>query len=120
MKALLLAISCFAFLVSTQIALGQGTIIYDQQSSTAANLGEQAFSIGSNQPIGQSFTPSLEAVRFISLSLSRGSLNQGATISINLRSGSITGAVLATTSPITLPVGFIGTSDFFFPNDIAV
>ncbi len=109
-----------ATLLVACVALGQGTVIYDQQSSTEADLGAQGFSIASNQPIGQSFTPSLEAVRFIRMSLSRGSFNQGATIYLNLRSDSITGAVLAATSPVALAVGFIGTVDFLFASDVPV
>jgi hypothetical protein len=42
-----------------------GTFIYDQQSSTEANLGEAAVVIQSSQPVGQSFTPSLSSVGFI-------------------------------------------------------
>jgi hypothetical protein len=106
--------------VSTACAIGQGTVIYDQQSSTESNFGGQGFAIQSFQPMGQSFTPSLDGVGFIRMSLSRGSFNQGATIYLNLRSDSITGAVLAATSPVALAVGFIGTVDFLFASDVPV
>jgi hypothetical protein len=99
-------------------AFGQGTFIYDQQSSTESDLGEEGFDIQFWQPLGQSFTPSLDRVGFIRMYLGRGSFNQGAAIFLNLRTDSITGAVLASTSPVTLPVGFIGTVDFFFTNEV--
>jgi hypothetical protein len=107
-----LFLSCAAF--------GQGTMVFDQQSSTESNFGEQGFDIQAFKPMGQSFTPSLAGVGFIRLRLGRGTFDQGATIFVNLMSGSITGAVLAATSPVTLPVGFIGTVDFLFANDVPV
>ena len=106
--------------LSTICAFGQGTVIYDQQSSTEAHFGEEGLDIQFYQPMGQSFTPSLDGVGFIRLRLGRGSLDQGATIFLNLRTESITGAVLAATSPVTLPVGFIGTADFMFASNIPV
>jgi hypothetical protein len=107
-------------LLASHIASGQGTVIYDQQSSTESNFGEQGFDIQAFKPMGQSFTPSLDGVGFIRLRLVRGTFDQGATIFVNLMSGSITGAVLAATSPVTLPVGFIGTVDFLFASDVPV
>jgi len=114
-EALVVAMTSLSLACS---ANGQGTLIYDQQSSTESDLGGQGFAIQSFQPMGQSFTPSLDGVGFIRLHLVRGTFNQGAVIFLNLMTDSITGAVLAATSPVTLPVGFIGTADFLFPNQI--
>jgi hypothetical protein len=115
--------SCYSALVALTFllacaAFGQGTFVYDQQSSIESDLGGQGFAIQTFQPMGQSFTPSLDGVGFIRMHLARGSFDQGAVIFLNLRTDSITGAVFAATSPVTLPVGFIGTVDFLFPNQV--
>jgi hypothetical protein len=107
-----------ASLISICAACAQGTFVYDQQSSTESDFGELGFDIQFWQPLGQSFTPSLDGVGFIRMRLGRGSFDQGATVFLNLRTDSITGAVLAATSPVTLPVGFIGTVDFLFANQV--
>ena len=97
------------------VASGQGTFVYDQQSANETVRGEFASDIGANQPLGQSFTPSLNAVGFVRLSLSRASFGTvGATLYVNLRENSITGNVLAASSPVSVPGGFIGYTDFFF------
>jgi hypothetical protein len=75
------------------IAAAQGTFIYDQQSST----DESAWPYGAggnlqnSTPTGQSFTPSLSAVGFVRLNLNDPNpINGlGATIYLNLRTGSI-------------------------------
>jgi hypothetical protein len=107
-------------LLTSNATFGQGTVIYDQQSSTESDFGGQGFDIKFYKPMGQSFTPSLDGVGFIRLDLARGTFDQGAIIFLNLRTDSITGAVLAATSPVSLPVGFIGTVDFLFPTQVAV
>ena len=105
-------------------AHGQGTtFLYDQQSST------QEFSLGYGvgtvfqillPTTGQSFTPSLSGVDFIRLKIADGDPNDGlgSTWFLNLRSTSITGPVLGTTTSTFLPNGFTATANFFFPNTI--
>jgi len=115
-----IATAVAVFLISACSACGQGTVIYDQQSSTESNFGGQGFAIQSFQPMGQSFTPSLAGVGFIRMFLGRRSFDQGATIYLNLRSDSITGVVLVATSPVALAVGFIGTVDFLFASAVPV
>jgi hypothetical protein len=106
-------------------ARGQGTFIYDQQSSVEARPGEVVAGIQANQPIGQSFTPSLSSIGFIRLQLldlDPGN-GLGATLLINLGTDSITGPVLGSTDPLFLADGFPGPPnfvDFFFSTPASV
>ncbi|TAL06411.1 MAG: PEP-CTERM sorting domain-containing protein [Verrucomicrobia bacterium] len=104
---------------------GQGTFTYDQQSSTEAFPGETGSIIQQSQPIGQSFTPGFSEVGFVRLRLADvGFTSLGATLFINLRSDSITGAVLSASAPVDIPNGFglstNGYVNFFFTNAIPV
>jgi hypothetical protein len=108
-------------------AHAQGTFVYDQQSSTEAVPGEAALGIQANQPIGQSFTPSLSGVGFVRIELYDINLNGvGATLRVDLHSGSISGPVMASTQPVSLPDGFgqgvVGGSfaDFIFSSPAVV
>lgn len=109
------------FIAVMNIAVGQGTLVYDQQS-TIDGIATHGNPIQALQPMGQSFTPSLSTVGFIQLRLSDGVNNngQGAFIYVNLLENSITGNVVAATSPIFLPNGFFGTTNFIFLSNIPV
>jgi hypothetical protein len=99
--------------------LAQGTLVYDQQSST----DESPFPYGTGahiqqlSPYGQSFTPTLSGIDFIRLNLNDNNPNNsaGATLYLNLRSNSISGTILATTAPVTLTNAFTGPVSFFLP-----
>ena len=103
------------------LANAQGTFIYDQQSSDESNGGLTGITIQLGQPVGQSFTPSLDGVRFVRLHLLDANKGNGvgATVYVNIRSDSITGAILSSTDPVALPDGWgsptSGYVDFFFP-----
>jgi hypothetical protein len=114
-QKLLVAIS----FLPVSFACSQGTLVYDQQST---NLIEGAAFLRSGQPMGQSFTPFLSSIDFIELNLyDSDSLSQsGATVYLNLRSGSITGSILASTAAVFLPDGFFGTASFSFSSPITV
>jgi hypothetical protein len=100
---------------------GQGTMIFDQSSASENAQGEFAIGIQPNQPIGQSFTPSLDGVGFIRLYTGDSSFNGvGATLYVNLRSDSMTGPIIGTTSAILLPDGFVGRTNFFFTTQVPV
>jgi len=102
-------------------AFGQGTMIFDQSSSTTNNSGEFLANIQASQPIGQSFTPSLAGVGFVRLYVSdRNADGVGTTILVNLLSGSLTGSVVSATAPVFVPDGFHGFTDFFFPANATV
>ena len=114
----------FSFLLSTLCVTGQGTFIYDQQSSDENNYREGGADIQQNQPIGQSFTPALPTVGFIRLIVYNGLLGDtsGATLIVNLRRDSITGPILSSSEPISIPSGslFAGPVDFFFASPVSV
>jgi PEP-CTERM motif len=99
-----------AILLSLAITVvqGQGAFIYDQQSATSQSVGGGA-PIQEGQPTGQSFTPSLSSVGFVQLEflnpLPGNSL--GATVYVNLLADSITGPVIESTAPVTMPAGIV-------------
>jgi PEP-CTERM motif len=101
---------------------GQGTFIYDQQSATSQAGGSGA-PIQEDQPMGQSFTPSLSSVGFVQLEfwdINHGN-NLGATVYVNLLSDSITGPVIDSTAPVTMPDGAFNLIEtFFFSTPAAV
>lgn len=100
----------------------QGTFVYDQQSSDENNLQEGGSGIQQSQPLGQSFTPSLATVGFIRLYIYDAStLNTTpGDVVVQLRSGSITGAILGVSPTVTLPDNFGGPVNFTFTDPIAV
>lgn len=114
-------------------AHGQGTFIYDQQSSSSDySGGESSFDITLHQPMGQSFTPTLDSVGFVRLQLYDtidNFLSVGATMSVNLWFGSIGGGgtLLGSTDPVYLPKWFgqgvlapAQMTNFFFTTPITV
>jgi hypothetical protein len=112
-------------LLGSLTALGQGTFVYDQQAYD--NEFPPPFGSGSAiqlipTPFGQSFTPTLSSVGFIRLIFADHSPSNGlgATLFVNLRADSLSGAILSTTPAVTLPDSFRGTADFFFPAPVAV
>ena len=115
MKQKLIAIT---FFLATWSAAGQGTLFFDQNST---NSIEGASFLG-GQPMGQSFSPSLSSIGFVQLNLfDSDALNHfGARVSLNLRSGSIAGAIIGSSAPLFLPDGFFGTTNFLFSAPIPV
>ncbi len=111
-----------ALLLFWRIALlpapGQGTFVYDQQSSTTSGSFPLAAGaiIQHAAPIGQSFTPSLSAVGFIRLELADNNPGNslGAVLSVDLRMSGISGPILSTAAPVFLPDGFNGPANFLF------
>ena len=100
---------------------GQGTFVYDQQSSDESFFGEGGTALGP-QPTLQSFTPALSNIGFIRLHLSDalyGNQSSG-TFSVSLRAESITGTVLGSSTPVTLSGGFVGTVDSVFATPVSV
>jgi hypothetical protein len=113
----------FAILVislAAGIADGQGMFQYDQQSADEGNLLEGSLSIGSSQPTGQSFTPTLPAVDFIRLFLFDATFanTSSGTLLINLRVDSIIGPILSESESVVLAPGFGGTVNFFFSTTV--
>ena len=107
-------------LLTTGFAYGQGTLIYDQQST---NLVEGSAGLyEAYQPVGQSFTPSLSSISFVELRLyDAGSLEiLGSTVYVNLRSDSITGPILSSSTPVFLPNAFFDVTNFFFSTSVSL
>jgi hypothetical protein len=100
-------------------AKSQGVFIYDQQST---NLVEGIAPIQTGQPMGQSFTPSLTAIGFVDLYLYDGNSlqTQGATVQVNLRSGSVTGPILGTSVSVFMPNNFYGITNFLFTTPVSI
>jgi hypothetical protein len=102
-------------------ALAQGTLVYDQQSSLGGTY-EGTTNIQSAQLIGQSFTPSLDAVGFIQLYLigvNPGN-NANAVVYVNLLSGSITGQNIGQSAPVTVTIGTEAAVNFLFSSPVTV
>jgi hypothetical protein len=119
----LLLVIGLAQLRACSLAAGQGTVIYDQQSSTEAHYLEGGADIQQNQAMGQSFTPQLSTVGFVRLFLYNGILgnDSGAQLYVNLRTSSITGPLLGSSAIVFIPSGgFASTVDFFFTNGVPV
>lgn len=99
---------------------GQGTLQYDQQVSPLTPPGG-TFSIAPD-PTGQSFIPTLSSVGFAEFYFDDASFNGiGATISVNLWSGSIgTGTLLGTSDAVSTPDFFNGAATFLFTTPVSV
>ena len=112
--------------LTSSCLLAQGTFIYDQQSSDESAPAEATALLQTQGPLGQSFTPSLAAVWFVRLDLfDRNNGNsKGATVYINVRSDSIAGTILATSTPVFMPDGFGvgggGFANFLFAAPVPV
>ena len=113
-------------LLSACACLGQGTFIFDQQSSTdetapGVNLAGARMPAYPDSGTGQTFIPSLSSVSFVRLLLSDADTSDsiGAVVYLNLRSG-LDGPVLGTSSSITMLNRFNGAQTFYFPAPVTV
>lgn len=104
-------------LLSARACVGQGTFVFDQQSSTDESLVPFGVQLpgNPNSGDGQSFTPSLSSVGFIRLFFSGAG---GATVYVNLRSDSILGPIIGTSGSVNMTVS--GPQSFFFSTPIPV
>jgi PEP-CTERM motif len=108
MKRQLISAAVTWLFLTITVVQGQGTFIYDQQSATSQSI-DGGTPIEEGQPMGQSFTPGLSSVGFVQLEflnpLPGNSL--GATVYVNLLADSITGPVIESTAPVTMPAGTV-------------
>lgn len=109
-----LLFALLAFVLGTGLAGAQGTLVYDQQSTGSV---DGALNLN-RTPFGQSFTPTLDSIDFLQLQLNDGTT--ASTVAINIRSGSITGTLLGTSTPTTLQSLSGGTYNFLFSNPISL
>jgi hypothetical protein len=121
MKAHLLLLAASLSLTVT-LTHGQGTFVYDQQSSVEGHYGELAADVRTNQPFGQSFTPSLSSVGFVRFFLWDGRFGAGSNLTtyVTLHSGSSTGPIIGTSDSLLLAPGFNAPQDFLFPSAVTV
>jgi hypothetical protein len=98
---------------ATPLVIGQGTFVFDQQSSDESRILEGG---GPFRGTIQSFTPTLDSVGFVRLYLMTADIDNAG---VNLRAGSPTGPVLGTTSRLTLH-SFYGPVTFLFDTPIGV
>jgi hypothetical protein len=105
-------------LIASLAAVGQGTILYDQQST---NLIEGS-APWIYQPMGQSFSPSLSAVSIVQLQLfySDGINRTGSVLYVNVRSNSLTGPILGTTASVFVPSDFFDITNFVFSTPVSL
>lgn len=118
-------IVCLLALLTASIvaARAQGTLVFDQESSTDETTLTGALHIQFYPSLGQSFTPSLSTVGFVKLRLydiNPGN-SLGATLVVNLRSTSMSGPILGTTT-VVLPdgYGYVGATNFLFATPVSV
>lgn len=116
-----LLLLCSGSITPTTIQ-AQGTLVYDQQSANESTSGGLTLVIQANQPIGQSFTPSLTSVGFVRLAMGDANFNNGigATVYVNLRENSLTGNILSSTDPVFMADRFGGYQTFFFQSPVSV
>src|SRR4051794_25375790 len=115
----------FALFFYALFARGQGTFLYDQQSATNTGPrgGDADYPILLNQPMGQSFTPTLSSIGFVQMKFDDFLIGNGigATVYLNLRVGSVSGTILSSTAPVFMPDRFFsGTTNFFFSTPVSV
>ncbi|MGH7950379.1 MAG: PEP-CTERM sorting domain-containing protein [Limisphaerales bacterium] len=109
-----------AIMLAACCAYGQGTLVYDQQVSNTNAPG--GYGNIQPDPSGQSFVPSLSSVGFVQFYLSDGNPDQlGATLYVNLWSGSLAGGtLLGQTAPVSLSGSFFGVTTFLFSAPVTV
>ena len=107
-------------LLATHLAFGQGTFVYDQQSSDINHFnGDDSVPIPFwGAPPVQSFTPSLNGIGFIEVWVT--STVTSTALAVNLREGSPDGAILGTTHTVKIPLGtnYFGPLSFLFSEQI--
>ena len=119
MKTLILC-TIVLLTLNTRPLRGQEIRVYDQQATNAVE-GTGTFA-SDYQPVGQSFTPTFSSVGFIELLFfdADGFNTNGNLVTINLRSNSITGPILATTTSFAASNEFFGIGEFFFSSPVPV
>ena len=110
LNALVLIVTCAA-----QSAMGQGTLVIDQQSTS--DIATVASS-----DVFQSFTPSLSAISFVQIQAYNPGQEGQEQFYVNLLWGSSTGPIIGVSSLVSTPVNYVpgGFSTLLFPNPITL
>lgn len=96
------------FLSGALFVRGQGAFVWDQGST---KITDQLSAL-TNTPLGQGFTPTMSSMDAAAFNLSVGYLGTSGDVVIDVRSGSVTGAIIGTSNPQTV-VGGNGSVYFF-------
>jgi len=115
-------IACLLLMLLPVATRGQGTLVYDQESSSDEVSTFGSVPIQAYGTVGQSFTPSLSTVGFVRLRVfdldpRNGS---GATLTVNLRATAINGPLVGTALSVVLGNGYVGATNFIFADAIPV
>jgi len=113
----------FLTLLAACCVNGQGTVIYDQQSSTDETSSPPGLLQIPTTPgygDGESFTPTLSSVGFLRLMVAPIGSNQGGLIYCHLRSGSIYGRIIGTTASVQLADTFSGPLNLEFASPVTL
>ncbi len=97
------------------------TFIPDQDNAAFTPSGFQ--SIQALSPIGQEFTPTLSSLDFVELfteDFGDAHNGVGGELVVNIRHGTITDSIIATSLPVTLPDSFSGITHFNFPSSVSL
>lgn len=108
-----LRIITLVFLSGALFVRGQGTFVWDQGFTNLTDISRDL----SNQPMGQPFTPTTSSMDAAAFNLATFT-SFGQEMDVNVRSGSITGPILGTSSPDTL--SYDGVYYFTFSSPIAL
>jgi len=118
--------TCLWFFMLTGMAIGwsaraQGTLVFDQQSSTIESGLEVGLRFQGSQPFAQSFVPTLSSIGFVRLFMFPGGPeSQNATVYVNVLSDSVTGPTLGSTAPLTIPNYLAGYMNFYFTTPVTL
>jgi hypothetical protein len=122
MKAIMRSLFGAALLVAASHQILAQRFVYDQQSSNSPSLFGDYLNI-QTEPLTQSFVPALSAIGFVQFEFwdISGNGNNGATVYVNLWSGSPnvnSATLLGSTTPVYMPNGFgssiPGVTNFYF------
>jgi hypothetical protein len=116
-KAVKLAVGALVWWSSLASSFAQGLVV--DQASGPDQLTSQATLIPDN-PIAQSFTPSLSAVGYLQLQAFIFATSSGQTLVINLRQGAFNGAIVSSTTPVVLVNRGSEVVTFYFPANVSV
>src|SRR5258708_5976473 len=105
MKTLLFSVLLAIVSIGLSVHGQDTTLVYDQQSAPNSVRGSYGSPIQEDQPMGQSFTPSLDGVGFVQLQFldTHPTNGLGATVFVNLLADSISGSILGATAPVFMP-----------------
>jgi hypothetical protein len=99
-KIVFSAIVCVLVSCGASYQVLADNVVIDQSNTAAISFG---LSIRLNAPVGQEFTPTLTSLNFIDLITGDTSGSAGATLRVNIRLGSLAGAIVGTSGDVVLP-----------------